>query len=99
MNREKVLYEHLAKATTTHPGSQIIRPALDVFDLVSSDGSNHVCLVHPLLQTTLFAFRRPRGSPQALPEELAKSVMKSLLLALDFLHTEANVTHCGTVYF
>lgn len=30
-----------------------------------------------------------------MPKELVKPVMKNLLEALNFLHTEANVTHCG----
>jgi serine/threonine-protein kinase SRPK3 len=98
VNREKALYEHLADLTTTHPGSQCIRQALDMFDLVRSDESAHACLVHPPLQTTLFDFQRLRGKPQVLPEELAKIVVRSLLQALDFLHTEVDVTHCGTVY-
>jgi serine/threonine-protein kinase SRPK3 len=80
-----------------HLGSQCIRQALDVFELVRSDGSVHTCLVNQPLQTTLFEFQRLGGKSRALPEELAKIVMRSLLKALDFLHTEVDVTHCGTV--
>ncbi len=95
-NREKATYEHLATLTTKHPGRHNIRQALDVFDIVRSNGDVHVCLVHPPLQSTLFAFQRLGSTPRALPEELAKIAMKGLLEALDFLHTEAHVTHCGT---
>lgn len=67
-----------------------------MFDIVRSYGNIHVCLVHAPLKSTLYAFQRLGGTPRALPEELAKMVMKTLLEALDFLHTKANVMHCGT---
>jgi len=95
VNREKAAYEHLANLSTTHPGHHNIRQALDIFDLSRSEGEVHVCIVHSPLQTTLYDFQRLDGAPQVLPEELVKMVMINLLEALDFLHTEANVTHCG----
>lgn len=96
ISREKVTYEHFGNLATTHPGHYNVRQALDIFDLVGTQGDTHVCLVHPPLQTTLFAFQRLSGRPRALPESLVKAVMRVLLETLDFLHTEANVTHCGT---
>lgn len=94
-NREKAVYEHLANLSTTHPGHHNVRQALDIFDLARSEGAVHVCIVHTPLQSTLYDFQRLDGAPQVLPEELAKMIMKNLLEALDFLHTEASVTHCG----
>lgn len=71
-----------------------------MFEIVQSPrGAAHVCLVHSPLQATLYAFQRLGGAPRALPEELAKMVMRSLLQALDFLHTEANLTHCGKAVY
>ena len=83
--------------TTTHLEAAYIRQIIDMFDLVRKDGAVHECLVHHQLQTTLFALQRlgGPGSIRAFPEELAKPFMKAMLEALDFLHTEANVTHCG----
>jgi serine/threonine-protein kinase SRPK3 len=95
VNREKAAYEHLANLSTTHPGRHNIRQALDIFDLSRPEGEVHVCIVHSPLQSTLYDFQRLDGAPQVLPEELVKMVMINLLEALDFLHTEANVTHCG----
>lgn len=94
-NREKAAYVHLASLSTTHPGHHSVRQALDIFDLARPEGAVHVCIVHSPLQSTLYAFQRLDGAPQVLPEDLAKMVMRNLLEALDFLHTEANVTHCG----
>lgn len=95
VNREKVAYEKLADLSTTHLGHHNIRQALDIFDLSRPEGEVHVCIVHSPLQTTLHDFQRLDGAPQVLPEELAKVVMINILEALDFLHTEANITHCG----
>jgi hypothetical protein len=95
VNREKAAYRHLANLRTTHPGNHNVRQALDIFDLVRPEGAVHVCIVHSPLQSTLYDFQRLNDAPQVLPEELAKMVMRNLLEALDFLHTEANVTHCG----
>jgi len=95
VNREQAFYNHLQTLSIAHPGSQHIRHAIDQFSLTHTSGAVHECMVHLPLQTTLFAFQRPGGRPRPLPEELVKPVMKYLLEALDFLHTDANVTHCG----
>ncbi|KAK3073003.1 hypothetical protein LTR53_005776 [Teratosphaeriaceae sp. CCFEE 6253] len=79
---------------TAHQGATSVRPTLDVFNLAHQNGAEHVCLVHPPLQCTLFAFQRLGGRAIPLPEALAKVFMRSLLEALDFLHTEAGATHC-----
>lgn len=95
VNREKAAYKHLANLSTTHPGHHNVRQALDIFDLARPEGAVHVCIVYSPLQSTLYDFQRLDGTPQVLPEGLAKMVMRNLLEALDFLHTEANVIHCG----
>ena len=95
VNRELSFYNHLNTISASHPGPRHIRHAIDTFSFESISGNIHECLVHLPLQTTLFAFQRPGGKPRPFPEELVKHVMKTLLEALDFLHTEANVTHCG----
>ncbi|KAK3071630.1 hypothetical protein LTR53_008272 [Teratosphaeriaceae sp. CCFEE 6253] len=93
-NRERILYDRLGGMTTAHQGSLSIRSVLDDFNLVRQNGAEHVCLVHPPLQCTLFAFQRLGGRAVPLPEALAKVFMRGLLEALDFLHTEASATHC-----
>ncbi|KAF2774313.1 protein kinase [Teratosphaeria nubilosa] len=94
-NREDLLYKRLKDVHTQHQGVASIRPALDHFDLISRSGDAHVCLIHPLLQCTLFEFQRlGRRRPAPLPEGIADGTMKNLLEALDFLHTEVEVIHC-----
>lgn len=81
--------------TTTHPGCLFIQQIVDKFKLAGKDGAVHECLVHPPLQTTVFALQRVGGNRRPFTEALAKVQTISLLMALDFLHTEADVTHCG----
>lgn len=50
------------------------------------------CIVHPPMATTLRAFRKMLSS-EALPVIPLKSVLQHVLLAVDFLHTEAGVVH------
>lgn len=94
-NPEKVLYERLQRIPTIHPGIASIRPVLDTFDLVRKNGNVHVCLIYPPLQCTMFAFQRVGRRPVPLSEGLVKAAMRNMLEALDYLHPEADVIHCG----
>lgn len=46
---------------------------------------------------TLWDIQRLGRKPTGLPEDMVKGALRHLLQALDFLHTEANMAHCGTV--
>ncbi|GIZ44122.1 hypothetical protein CKM354_000733100 [Cercospora kikuchii] len=91
---EQVAYAHLSSIRSAHPGRLGIRDLLDWFHLPATDGSRHYCLVHQPLHTTLFDLQRFGGSPRPFPEDLVKGSIFSLLETLDFLHTEASMTHC-----
>lgn len=92
---EQLAYDHLSSIQSAHPGRRGIRDLLDWFHLPATDGSRHYCLVHQPLHTTLFDLQRFGGSPRPFPEDLVKGSILSLLETLDFLHTEASMTHCG----
>ncbi|PYH98321.1 kinase domain protein [Aspergillus ellipticus CBS 707.79] len=89
-DRELRVYEHLAKVNSSHPGQPLIRALLDSFDLQGPDGT-HRCLVLQPMNMTLLDMMRMNPQPFNLP--LLKMTVKRLLLALDFLHTEAEVIH------
>lgn len=95
VHRERVAYEHLSTLKSSHPGQLLIRQPLDSFSLQQRDGSRHLCFVYHPLQTTLLDLQRLGGKTQQLPEELVKEALRYLLEALDYLHTEASMTHCG----
>ena len=49
------------------------------------------CLVHKPLLTSLSTFRNGRK----LPEDFVQAVLQHVLLALDYLHSEAKLVHTG----
>ncbi|KAB8226144.1 kinase-like domain-containing protein [Aspergillus novoparasiticus] len=89
-DREFRVYEHLAKVDSSHPGQSLIRELYDSFDL-QGPGGTHRCLVLQPMHMTLLEMRGLNRRPFDLP--LLKMTVMRLLLALDFLHTEADVIH------
>lgn len=92
-DRELKIYEHLTKVNSSHPGQSLIRELYDSFDIRGPVGQ-HCCLVLQPMHMTLLEMMRLNTRPFDLP--LLKMTVKRLLLALDFLHTEAGITHTGT---
>ncbi|KAK9384675.1 hypothetical protein V1515DRAFT_610833 [Lipomyces mesembrius] len=93
--RELQVYRYLNALTTSHTGSLLVRTSLDDFEVLTSSG-RYICLVHPPLGMSLANFRRMMPDKK-LSEKLLKSTLKHLLLALDFLHSEADIIHTGIV--
>ncbi|KAJ9213209.1 hypothetical protein DTO166G4_5202 [Paecilomyces variotii] len=89
-DRELRVYEHLAKVDSSHPGQSLIRELYDSFDL-QGPGGTHWCLILQPMNMTLLEMMRMNPRPFDLP--LLKMTVKRLLLALDFLHVEAEVIH------
>ncbi|KAI2786069.1 hypothetical protein POX_h09835 [Penicillium oxalicum] len=91
--REIQVYKHLKCLKSSHTGSILARNFLDQFQLSSADGSHfYQCLIHPPLGMSLFELRN-RCPQRVLPEILLKPTLIHILLALDFLHSEACVIH------
>src|SRR5437667_1393233 len=95
MNGEIKAYQHSSKVRSSHPGQRFVRKVLDSFEISRADGTHH-CPVHPPLHMSLWELQRIGRKTCGLPEDMVKGALRQLLLALDFLHTEANMTHCGT---
>ncbi|OJZ91405.1 hypothetical protein ASPFODRAFT_41845 [Aspergillus luchuensis CBS 106.47] len=89
-DREWRVYEHLTRVDSSHPGQSLIRELYDSFDL-QGPGGTHRCLVLQPMTMTLLEMLRLNPRPFDLP--LLKMTVKRLLLALDFLHSEADVIH------
>lgn len=92
-DREFKIYSHLAKIKTAHPGQSLIRELYDSLELEGLAGK-HRCLVLQPMHMTLLEMLSLNPRPFNLP--LLKMTLRRLLLALDFLHTEANIIHTGT---
>lgn len=92
-NREVRVLEHLSRIKSQHPGSSLVRQMIEKFELTSPKGI-HQCIVYELLLTSLLHFQATLD-PMSLPEDLLKGALQQLLLALDYLHSEAHVIHTG----
>ncbi|OGM49561.1 protein kinase domain protein [Aspergillus bombycis] len=89
-DRELRVYEHLANVDSPHPGQLLIRELYDSFNLQGAWGT-HRCLVLQPMDMTLLEMMAMNPRPFDLP--LLRMTVRRLLLALDFLHAEAEVIH------
>ncbi|KAK2807773.1 hypothetical protein FQN50_005315 [Emmonsiellopsis sp. PD_5] len=76
------------KIYSTHPGQSLIRELYDSFNLQSPVGKHRGLVLQPL-HMTLFEMMKLNPRPFDMP--LLKMIVKRLLLALDFLHTDAGI--------
>lgn len=91
--REKEVYKHLRNVNSSHIGSVLVRCAIDDFQISSAENTYpHQFLVHPPLAMSICELRN-RTVDKVLPEDLLKPTLIHILLALDFLHTEAKIVH------
>ena len=86
------IYERLGKIQSTHSGQSLIRELYDSFKLQGHAGK-HLCLILQSMHMTILEMMRLNPRPFDLP--LLKMTLRRLLLALDFLHTEADIIHTG----
>ncbi|KAI2794585.1 hypothetical protein POX_a01184 [Penicillium oxalicum] len=84
------IYERLGKIQSTHSGQSLIRELYDSFKLQGHAGK-HLCLILQSMHMTILEMMRLNPRPFDLP--LLKMTLRRLLLALDFLHTEADIIH------
>jgi hypothetical protein len=95
-DREFKIYEHLVKIKSTRPGQSLIRELYDSFELQGRTGK-HRCLALQPMHMTILEMMRLNPRPFDLP--LLKMTLRRVLLALDFLHTEADTIHTGAAPF
>jgi serine/threonine-protein kinase SRPK3 len=92
LDTELDVYRRISKAPEHHPGRSAVRSLLDSFELNTSTGKSHRCLVHtPLWESALNL--KHRNPIRRLPQPIIAFLLKRLFLALDFLHQECHVVH------
>lgn len=85
------IYKQLNQGSSRHPGHAHIRQALDIFTISSSRG-NHSCLVqNPMWES--FRDLLYRNPTHRFTEDLLKSGLMQIFLALDYLHSECKLVH------
>ncbi|CRL22603.1 Serine/threonine-protein kinase DCLK [Penicillium camemberti] len=89
--REIAIYDRINAVKTSHAGAMLVRTALDTFQIDDAKGSYQV-IVHQPLGIRLYDLRH-RFTDKILPEKAVKLTLMHLLLALDYLHTEAGIVH------
>jgi len=89
-------YNTLSKGNASHPGYHHVRTALDLFT-IPRQGGDHRCLVQKPMWDS-FKDLLNRNSAHRFTDELLRAGLSQVLLALDYLHTEAKIIHTGTAY-
>ncbi|KAK5111488.1 hypothetical protein LTR62_004941 [Meristemomyces frigidus] len=87
-------YNRLSGMETSHEGVRYIREIQARFDLSSPSaaGAEHACLVFDVAGVHLTELERIYPG-RRLPINLTKDVLKNVLKAMDFLHSEAGIVH------
>ncbi|GJE89702.1 kinase-like protein [Phanerochaete sordida] len=78
----------------THPGHAHVARVLDHF-YHPSFNKNHMCVAMEPLSEDLQTFSARWPGPGGLPSGLARRVVRQVVQALDFLHTECRVVHAA----
>lgn len=95
VNREMTIYKHMQTVKADQAGESRIRTLLDAFELKGKHGNDHhQCLIHAPLGMSLWQLMR-LFPDCTFTEELLKATLINLFMALDYLHTEANIIHTG----
>ncbi|KZF26973.1 protein kinase [Xylona heveae TC161] len=91
VHRELPIYHHINQVRSDHPGRECIRKLIDSFEIIGPHG-RHRCLVHQPLGMSLEELKMYTRD-KVFSKDLLKIALRELLIALDFLHSEAQVIH------
>ncbi|RMY18518.1 hypothetical protein D0867_00653 [Hortaea werneckii] len=89
--RELLAYTRIISLKSSHTGSSLLRKMLDTFE-IGNRGQKHTCLIQEPLGMSLETCRS-FFPDRKFPDIMMKSILKHLLIALHFLHTEAGIVH------
>ncbi|KAF1347475.1 hypothetical protein BDV97DRAFT_390872 [Delphinella strobiligena] len=88
---EVQVLKELAQLKSKHKGQMITRAVLDSFEIAGPSG-RHICLVHKTLLMSLHSFQF-LSEEKILPMRPFKAAIYDVLLALDYLHSEADMIY------
>lgn len=92
-DREFETCQKISKMKTEHPGFDFVRSALDTFN-IPREGGGHRCLIQRPMWDS-FSDLVYRNPDKRFTADLLKAGLRTVLVALDFLHTECRIIHTG----
>lgn len=93
ISREIQAYRHISTITGRHAGGGLCRKMLDSFEFHANE-QKYPCIVHEPLGMSLRTLRK-NCINERLPEDVLKLTLIHILLAVDFLHSKAQMIHAG----
>ncbi|KAH8693574.1 kinase domain protein [Talaromyces proteolyticus] len=92
VNQEEVqIYKQLSQGNSSHLGYAHVRRALDIFTIPRSEGGHHCLVQKPMWES--FRDLLLRNLNHRFTEDLLRTGLTQVLLALDYLHTECKLVH------
>lgn len=87
-------YESLKRGNPLHPGYPFVNTVLDSFSLETISGAAHEFLVQKPMWDTVGHILW-RFSIGRFTEEILRTTLARLFLALDYIHSECKLVHTG----
>ncbi|KAB8356623.1 hypothetical protein FH972_024200 [Carpinus fangiana] len=88
---ERSILQRITTTNPKHDGWHYVRKLLDSFEVTGISGE-HTCLVFQPLREPLWMFCL-RYPDEVIPFDMIKLMLRMLLPALDYLHSECNIIH------
>lgn len=92
-NDELKMSQHIAKIQSVHQGRCYVRLIQDSF-IIPGPFGEHLGMIFEPLREPLWLVGRHLGT-RGLPTVVLKPILKLVLKALDFLHSECHIIHTG----
>lgn len=92
---ESSVLRRISQMNPRHEGWHFVRKLIDSFSINDVSGK-HICLVFEPLREPLWLYCR-RYVGDVLPLDVCKVILQMILHGLDYLHSECEVIHAGTL--
>ncbi|CAE6496121.1 unnamed protein product [Rhizoctonia solani] len=92
---EIYISKQILSKNPTHPGLQFLRTAIDEFQLKGKRGLHPVMVYEPMREPVSVLLNRLRetGEGKECESEFVRSLVRSVLSGLDYLHNECGIVH------
>lgn len=88
------MLKKVASADPTHNGFHHVIESYDTFEIPGPHGL-HSCVLTEVLGTSVHDLRLQETNDPCLSPRLVKTIMRQVLLGLDYLHNACGILHTG----